>query len=111
MMPKLKSTNHEGMELIRPMYKIREENILSWKKYNDLQFIRCACRLTENCVLGDDGIGSKRQEMKALLKKLRATNPHIDQNIFRSIHNVNLDTIIGYKKGDEKHSFLDDYDK
>jgi len=99
------------MELIRPMYKVREEDIRQWKKYNELQFIRCACRLTENCVLGDDGIGSKRQEMKALIKKLRATNPHIDINIFRSIHNVNLETIIGYKKANEKHSFLDNYDK
>ncbi len=111
MMPKLKSTNHEGMELIRPMYKIREEEVLAWKKYNELQFIKCACRITENCELVGDGSTSKRQEMKLLIKKLRATNPHIDQNIFRSIHNVNLDTIIGYKKGDEKHSFLDDYDK
>lgn len=110
MMPKLKSTNHQGMELIRPMYKIREDDINAWKKYNELQFIRCACRLTENCVLGDDGIGSKRQEMKALIKKLRQTNSHIDTNIFRSIHNVNLETVIGYRIGDEKHSFLDDYE-
>ncbi|WP_313163116.1 ATP-binding protein [Sedimentibacter sp.] len=110
MMPKLKSTNHEGMELIRPMYKIREDEIIAWKRYNELDFIRCACRLTEKCVLGDDGIGSKRQEMKALIKRLRQTNSHIDTNIFRSIHSVNLDTIIGYRAGEEKHSFLDDYD-
>lgn len=110
MMPKLKSTNHEGMELIRPMYKVREEDIIDWKRYNDLQFIRCACRLTENCELSEDGTGSKRQEVKILIKKLKATNPHVDVNIFRSIHNVNLETIIGYKKGGMKHSFLDDYD-
>ena len=110
MMPKLKSTNHAGMELIRPMYKVREEDIISWARYNELQFIRCACRLTENCVLGDDGIGSKRQEIKALIKKLRQVNSHIDTNIFRSIHNVNLNTVIGYKKDGKLHSFLDDYE-
>ena len=109
MMPKLKSTNHEGMELIRPMYKVREEDIIGWKRYNDLQFIKCACPLTENCAPGDDETGSKRQEIKALIKNLRATNPHIDTNIFRSIHNVNLNTIIGYKKDGEHHNFLDDY--
>lgn len=110
MMPKLRSTNHEGMELIRPMYKVREEDIIGWKKYNDLQFIKCACPLTENRALEDDEADSKRQEMKVLIKNLRATNPHVDTNIFRSIHNVNLDTIIGYKKDGEHHSFLDDYD-
>lgn len=111
MMPKLHSTNFKGMELIRPMYKVREEDILSWKRYNDLQFIQCACRFTENCVLGDNGGGSKRQEIKALIKKLTQINPNIDINIFRSIHNVNLNTIIGYRDGDEKYSFLDKYDR
>jgi tRNA 2-thiocytidine biosynthesis protein TtcA len=111
MMPKLHSTNYEGMELIRPLYLVKEADILAWKRYNDLQFIQCACRFTENCLLGDNGGGSKRQEMKVLLKKLRQTNSHIDMNIFRSIHNVNLDTIIGYHSGDSKHSFLDDYDE
>ncbi len=111
MMPKLKSTNNEGMELIRPMYKVHEEEVLAWKKYNGLQFIKCACRMTENCDLGDEGISSKRQEMKALIKNLKEKNPYIDQNIFKSIHNVNLETIIGYKKRDKEHSFLDGYDK
>ena len=111
MMPKLHSTNFEGMELIRPMYLIKEEAILAWKRYNDLQFIQCACRFTENCVLGDNGGGSKRQEMKGLIKKFRQTNPNIEMNIFKSVHNVNLNTLIGYHKGDMKYNFLDDYDK
>jgi tRNA(Ile)-lysidine synthase TilS/MesJ len=110
MMPKLHSSNFEGMELIRPLYKVHEEDILAWKRYNDLQFIQCACRFTENCVLGDNGGGSKRQEMKALVKKFRQTNPNIDMNIFKSIHNVNLETVIGYRAGNERHSFLDNYD-
>lgn len=110
MMPKLHSTNHEGMELIRPLYMVKEADILAWKKYNNLTFIQCACRLTENCMLGDNGMGSKRQEMKELVKKFRQTSSVIDMNIFRSIHNVNLDTMIGYQKGQVEHSFLDDYD-
>jgi tRNA(Ile)-lysidine synthase TilS/MesJ len=109
MMPKLKSTNHEGMELIRPMYKIREEDVLSWKRYNNLQFIQCACRVTER--LHTENTGSKRQEMKLLIQKLTQINPNIDQNIFRSIHNINLDTIIGYRKNEQYHNFLDDYNK
>lgn len=110
MMPKLHSTNYSGMELIRPMYMVKEGDILAWRRYNDLSFIQCACRFTENCVLGDNGGGSKRQEMKELVKKFRRINPNIDKNIFRSVHNVNLETIIGYRRGDEHHSFLDDYD-
>lgn len=110
MMPKLHSQNIPGMELIRPMYKIYEEDIIAWKRYNDLQFIQCACRFTENCVLGDNGGASKRQEIKALIKKLKQSNPNIGINIFRSIHNINLNTVIGYKIGDKKYSFLDDYD-
>lgn len=109
MIPKLKSSNFEGMELIRPMYMVREEDILAWKRYNELEFIRCACRLTEKCVLGDDGIGSKRQEMKALIKKLKRDTPGVDMNIFTSIHNVNLDTVIEYRKNGERHSFLENY--
>lgn len=110
MMPKLHSTNYEGMELIRPLYMVKEADILAWKKYNNLTFIQCACRLTENCMLGDNGMGSKRQEMKELVKKFRQTSSVIDMNIFRSIHNVNLDTMIGYQKHQVPHSFLDDYD-
>ncbi|MGX8711432.1 MAG: tRNA lysidine(34) synthetase [bacterium] len=110
MMPKLHSTNFAGMELIRPLYMVKEADILAWRRYNDLQFIQCACRFTENCVLGDNGGASKRQEMKELIKKFRKTSPNIDQNIFHSIHNVNLETVIGYRRGGEQHSFLDDYD-
>lgn len=111
MMPKLHSTNYEGMELIRPLYLVKEETINAWKQSNHLEFIQCACRLTENCMLGDDGIGSKRKEMKVLIKKFRQTSNIIDMNIFRSVHNVNLNTIIGYEKDGEKCSFLDDYDE
>lgn len=111
MMPKLHSTNYPGMQLIRPMYQVKEADILAWKRYNELQFIQCACRLTENCTLCDNGGGgSKRQEMKALIKKFRQTNPSIDMNIFRSVHNVNLDTIIGYHDKKMEYQFLDDYD-
>lgn len=109
MMPKLHSTNFKGMELIRPLYLVREADILAWKRYNDLQFLQCACRLTET--IHDDEGGSKRQEMKRLLKQLRQINSHIDMNIFRSVHNVNLETLIGYHDSKMKHSFLDDYDQ
>jgi tRNA(Ile)-lysidine synthase TilS/MesJ len=109
MMPKLRSTNHEGMELIRPMYKIHEDDIIAWKRYNHLQFIQCACRVTERIQTED--AGSKRQEMKILIKNLSQINPNIDTNIFRSIHNINLDTIIGYRQGNDYYNFLDDYDK
>ncbi len=110
MMPKLHSTNFEGMELIRPLYLVKEADIIAWKKSNDLKFIQCACRFTENCMLGDNGGGSKRVEMKELIKKFRQTDPIIEMNIFRSIHNVNLDTVIGYHKNHKKYSFLDEYD-
>jgi len=111
MMPKLHSTNHPGMQLIRPMYLVKEADILAWKQYNGLQFIQCACRLTENCTLSDnEGGGSKRQEMKALIKKFRQINPYIDLNIFRSVHDVNLSTIIGYHDKEREYQFLEDYD-
>ncbi len=110
MMPKLHSANFEGLELIRPMYMVKEADIIAWKNYNELQFIQCACRLTENCVLGDNGGGSKREEMKVLIKKFRQTNENIDINIFSSVHNVNLDTVIGYRQNKIRHSFLDDYE-
>ena len=110
MMPKLHSKNFEGMQLIRPMYKVKEADIIAWKEYNDLQFIQCACRFTENCTICDNGGGgSKREEMKKLIKKLRLTSDVIDINIFRSIHNINLNTIIGYHKDGVDSSFLDDY--
>lgn len=110
MMPKVHSSHFPGMELIRPMYMIKEADILDWKRYNELQFIQCACRLTENCVLGDEGVGSKRKEMKQLIKKFRQSNPYIDINIFNSVQNIDLDAVIGYRKGGERKSFLDDYD-
>lgn len=109
MMPKLRSTNWKGMELIRPMYRVKERDILAWKQYNGLQFIQCACRLTENCVLDDGGMGSKRQEVKQLIRKLRQTNPNIDSNIFGSVHDVNLDTVIGYHFKSQKHNFTELY--
>jgi len=111
MMPKLHSTNFKGMELIRPMYKIHEEDIIDWRRYNNLQFIQCACRFTENCAIDEDSGTSTRLAMKNLIKKLRQVNPYINTNIFKSIYNINLETIIGYKKGNEKYSFLDDYDE
>lgn len=112
MMPKLHSTNFEGMELIRPMYCILEENVIAWKNYNDLEFIQCACRFTEHCTICDNGGGgSKRQEVKQLIKKLKKDNPTIETNIFNSIHNVSLDTLISYKQKGVVHSFLDSYDK
>ena len=112
MPPKLHSTNFEGMELIRPMYCIHEESILAWKRYNDLEFIQCACRFTENISNSDNKIGSsKRQEIKELIKTLKKTNPNVDKNIFNSIHSVCLDTMVGYKSKGVEHSFLDDYDE
>lgn len=110
MIPKLHSTNFDGMELIRPMYCIHEESIIAWKRYNDLEFIQCACRFTENCTMCDNGGGgSKRQEVKTLIKRLKRDNPNIEKSIFASIHKVHLDTFPGYKTNGETHSFLDDY--
>ena len=109
MMPKLHSDNFEGLELIRPLYLVKEEDIISWKRFNELTFINCACRFTESCSVLDDG-SSKRKEIKELIKKLRKNNEKIDYNIFKSIDNINLECVLGYKKGKEKHSFLDYYD-
>ena len=111
MMPKLHSQNFEGMELIRPMYLIKEEDIKAWRDYNGLHFIQCACRFTENCATCGGGRGSKRDEMKELITHFRTMSPLIEKNIFRSIHNVNLKTIIGYHKGDMEYNFLDDYNE
>ncbi len=112
MMPKLKSENFEGLELIRPMFYIKEQNIKAWAKYNKLDFINCACRFTESFAINDDGT-SKRLEMKKLIDKFRKDNKviDIDHNIFTALTNVNLNCVIGYKKDGDKHSFLDDYDK
>lgn len=109
MMPKLHSKNFQGMELIRPMYMIKEEEILAWRDENQLGFIQCACRFTENCASCDGDTSSKREEMKQLVKQLRKQSQVIDKNIFRSIHDINLGTIIGYHKGKEKHNFLEEY--
>lgn len=111
MMPKLHSTNFEGMDLIRPMYLIREADIIHWKEYNNLEFIQCACRFTEGCAsCGGTGKGSKRAEIKQLIKDLTKVSPYIEKNIFRSVENVNIDTVIAYKKKGQRHSFLDEYD-
>ncbi len=110
MVPKLHSENFEGLELIRPMYLVHEENVVSWAKYNKLSFINCACRFTENCSLNDDDTTSKRREMKKLIKKMIEANPNADINVFRSMENVNLDCVLGYTKDGEKHDFLDEYE-
>lgn len=110
MMPKLHSMNFEGMELIRPMYLIREEDIIRWCQENELEFIRCACRFTEKRDSYDDvGQVSKRAEVKELIKSLRERSPYIEMNIFRSVENVNVNTVIAYKKDGVKHHFLDEY--
>ncbi len=111
MLPRLKSTNYEGMELIRPMYCIKEDSIIAWSKYNNLDFIRCACRFTENYKSNDNKEGlSKRQEIKDLIKQMKKVNPNIEINIFRSIHNANVDTMVEYKLNDEFHSFLERFE-
>ncbi|MBQ9663623.1 MAG: tRNA 2-thiocytidine biosynthesis protein TtcA [Oscillospiraceae bacterium] len=110
MLPKLHSQNFEGMTLIRPLYCVHEEDILAWKRYNELDFIQCACRFTENCSLPDDDSGgSKRKEMKILIRRLRKDNPNIDRSIFNAIHAVHLDTFPGYKSNGEMHSFLEQF--
>ena len=110
MPPKLRSQNFPGMELIRPLYCIHEDDILAWKRYNDLEFIQCACRFTENCTMCDNGGGgSKRQEIKTLLRRLRRDNPNIEKSIFNAIHSVCLDTMVGYKSGGIEHTFTEIY--
>ncbi len=109
MMPKLHSTNFEGMELIRPMYCIHEEDVIAWARYNDLSFLQCACRFTENAEQGQGS--SKRQEVKQLLKRLRQDSPQVEKNVFQAIHNLQLDTFPGYKTGGVEHSFLEWYDE
>lgn len=108
MPPKLHSTNFSGMELIRPLYCVHEDSVIAWRRYNDLEFIQCACRFTENCAASG---GSKRQEVKELLRQLKQDNPDIEKSIFNSIHAVSLDTMIGYKTHGELHSFLEGYDE
>ena len=109
MLPKLHSTNFDGMELIRPLYKVKERDVIAWANYNDLHFLRCACKFTADSA--EDEMLSKRNEMKELVKTLRKTNPDADDNIFRSLHNVNMATIPGWRDSDsgEKHSFIEQY--
>jgi tRNA(Ile)-lysidine synthase TilS/MesJ len=111
MMPKLHSTNFEGMELIRPLYLVREDDIKAWRDANNLTFIQCACKFTDTCSsCQDDGqSNSKRLEVKKLIQELKKTNPFVEGNIFKSVENVNLSTVIAYKKDGVKHHFLDEY--
>ena len=111
MMPKLHSTNFAGMELIRPMYLIRESDIKRWRDYNNLSFIRCACKFTDDCVSCNNEARSKRAEIKELIARLKENNPEVEQHIFKSVENVNLSTVIAYKDSDGVHHFLDGYDK
>ena len=109
MPPKLRSDNYQDMELIRPLYLVKEDAIISWRKYNELTFINCACRFTEGCSLINDGT-SKRKEIKELIKNLRKINPNVDHNIFKSLDNVNLNCVLGTKKEGIYHSFLETYE-
>lgn len=111
MLPKLHSENYEGMELIRPMYYIREKDIIRWSNYNELKFLNCACRFTENIDKTQNKTSSKRYDTKVLIKELLNYNPLVEKNIFKSACNVNLNKILGYKKDDENISFLDNYDE
>jgi len=108
MMPKLHSENFDGLELIRPMYLIREDDIIAWAKYHNLKFLNCACKMTVETEIDEEK--SKRKLIKQMLKKLRKENPYIDFSIFRSMENINLTQVLGYKKEQEKYYFLDDYD-
>ena len=108
MMPKINSTSHPGMELIRPMYLIKEDDIIKWKERNELEFLACACKMTEQRKIDENA--SKRREVKRLIKSLKETYDNIDINIFNSAQNVNLGTVISYQRGEEKYHFLDDYD-
>ena len=108
MLPRLKSTNFEGMELIRPLYCILEDDIIRWANYNELSFIACACKLTARAAVDEDA--SKRREIKQLIKELKSKNPDIEKNLFNSIHRCNVDTLVGYKLGNEMHSFLERFE-
>ena len=111
MMPKLHSTNFEGMELIRPLYLVREDDIKAWRDYNNLHFIQCACKFTDTCTTcNNEENQSKRVEVKELIRTLKEKNPFVESNIFKSVENVNLDTVVAYKQGGVRHHFLDTYD-
>lgn len=109
MMPKLHSTNFKGMELIRPMYLIKEKDIIAWANYNNLKFLNCACRFTEKVHNKEEE--SKRKEIKNLILQLKKNNPNIDHNIFKSVENINLNTVIAYKKDNKLYHFLDKYNE
>lgn len=109
MMPKLHSTNFPGMELIRPLYQVHEKDIIAWRDYHSLKFLACACRVTERLEITGESQESKRQETKLLIERLKETNPHIETNIFNSLHNVHLDTFCEWKSDGVRHSFLEDY--
>jgi tRNA(Ile)-lysidine synthase TilS/MesJ len=111
MLPKLRSQNFAGMELIRPMYCIHEDTIIAWARQNELSFLQCACRVTERNADPDAVAASKRQETKELLRTLRRTNPLVERNIFNSIHTASVDTMVGYKQKGKLHSFLEHYDE
>lgn len=110
MLPRIKSTNFEGMELIRPMYCILENDVVRWQEYNGLQFIACACKFTQKIVQSDEDTFSARRRVKALIAELKKENPNVENNIFQSIHNVQLDTLAEYKKEGVKHSFLEKFE-
>lgn len=109
MMPKLHSTNFPGMELIRPMYCVGEDDIIAWRNYNELEFLQCACRFTEKIADENAVMESKRQEMKRLINSMKKEYPQVEANIFKSTHNVNLNTVIGYSKDGKHTNFLDEY--
>lgn len=111
MLPKLKSTNFEGMELIRPLYKVKEKDIIAWSNYNELRFLQCACKFTAESEHNEEM--SKRKEIKALIKDIKKINPAVDDNLFRSVHNVNLASIVGWRDKDsgDKHSYIENYDE
>ncbi|MGN1379759.1 MAG: tRNA 2-thiocytidine biosynthesis TtcA family protein [Bacilli bacterium] len=110
MMPKLHSDNFKGIELIRPLYLVKEASIISWKNFNELTFLNCACKFTEKCAIEDENI-SKRNEMKELIKEMKKVNKNVDLNIFKALDNINLNCVLGTKKDGIYKSFLDDYDK
>lgn len=109
MMPKLHSDNFKGLELIRPLYLVKEEAIIAWKNFNNLTFLNCACRFTEKSAINESD--SKRKEMKELIRYLKTKNKDVDFNIFKALDNVNLNCVLGTKKDKEYKSFLEDYDK
>ena len=111
MMPKVRSANFPGMELIRPLYCVHEDDIVAWARYNRLEFLQCACRFTENAASGGGAGESKRQEVKQLLRAMRRDNPDVEKSVFNAIHAVNLDTFPGWKTKGEAHSFLEWYDE